>query len=319
VALLFLFVSPLVLFHWRRFILPPGLHVKLALLSLVYFLYPVRASESTASTGRDTVGLFHRSLVNIFSSELVVHAVFFLCFLAGLHMLALFVKELVAMIRARNAPFQMLLILLVGTFLLVMPFSYQIWEKYSLPLVPVVVLILSNLSMIQIKRAALEDLALLQAICRKTFFETFASGNTEANMARYAEKNFSIGKMTGELNQAGSEFYFAVLGNRVIGYLKLNVGQAQTDIKEDTALEIERIYVLAEYHGKGVGKLLLDKALAVAKRERSDYVWLGVWERNPRAIQFYKKNGFVEFGKHVFRLGEDEQTDIMMKLQLGGH
>jgi ribosomal protein S18 acetylase RimI-like enzyme len=74
--------------------------------------------------------------------------------------------------------------------------------------------------------------------------------------------------------------------------------------------------VLNEYHGKKVGQLLYDKAIQVATLMQVDYVWLGVWEENQRALSFYKKNGFVEFDKHIFKLGEDEQTDIMMKLSL---
>lgn len=59
-----------------------------------------------------------------------------------------------------------------------------------------------------------------------------------------------------------------------------------------------------------------EKAMQIARQTNADYVWLGVWEKNPRAINFYKKNGFVEFDKHIFKLGNDEQTDIMMRLQL---
>jgi len=65
-----------------------------------------------------------------------------------------------------------------------------------------------------------------------------------------------------------------------------------------------------------VGQVLYEKAIQLAKERKAPYVWLGVWEENPRAIQFYKKNGFVEFDKHLFVLGEDEQTDLMMKLVL---
>lgn len=80
-------------------------------------------------------------------------------------------------------------------------------------------------------------------------------------------------------------------------------------------LEIERIYVLKAFHGKKVGQLLHDKAMEVSKQRSVDYVWLGVWEENPRAIRFYEKNSFVAFDKHIFKLGNEEQTDIMMKLQ----
>jgi diamine N-acetyltransferase len=171
---------------------------------------------------------------------------------------------------------------------------------------------------IDIKKVTQNNIDQLQKIGRQTFSETFSAGNTEENMKNYLEEGFSAEKFTAELNDPNSEFYFAVLDNHVIGYLKLNFGQSQTELKDDKALEIERIYVLKEYHGKKVGQLLYEKAMQIARQKNADYVWLGVWEENPKAINFYKKNGFVEFDKHIFKLGDDEQTDIMMKLQLKG-
>ena len=169
---------------------------------------------------------------------------------------------------------------------------------------------------IEIRRATLTDLTQLQIIGKKTFVETFASGNTEENMSRYVDEGFSVERLTTELTDPDSEFYFATIDNSVIGYLKLNLRQAQTDRRDDNALEIERIFVVREFQGKQAGQLLCDKALQIAKQIKSNYVWLGVWEDNPRAINFYRKHGFVEFDRHVFKLGEDEQTDIMMKLEL---
>jgi ribosomal protein S18 acetylase RimI-like enzyme len=135
-------------------------------------------------------------------------------------------------------------------------------------------------------------------------------------MKKYLKEGFSVKKLTTELNDKNAEIYFATIDDNVIGYLKLNFGQSQTELRDEGAVEIERIYVLKEYHGKKVGQLLFEKVIEIAKQKNADYVWLGVWEENPRAINFYKKNGFVEFDKHVFKLGDDEQTDIMMKLEL---
>ena len=169
---------------------------------------------------------------------------------------------------------------------------------------------------IEIRKITLSDINELQSISRQTFFDTFSVGNTEENMTKYLDEGLSIEKLTAELNDKNAEFYFATLDGNVIGYLKLNFGQSQTELRDDKALEIERIYVLKEYHGKNVGQLLYNKAIQIARQKNADYVWLGVWEENPRAINFYKKNGFVEFEKHIFKLGNDEQTDIMMKLIL---
>ena len=169
---------------------------------------------------------------------------------------------------------------------------------------------------IKIQKVTLDHMDQLQKIGRQTFYETFASGNTEENMKNYLDEGFSVAKLTTELNDNNAEFYFATLEDQVIGYLKLNFGQSQTELQDDHALEIERIYVLKDFHGKSIGQMLYDKAIQIAKQKCADYVWLGVWEENPRAINFYKKNGFVAFDKHVFKLGNDEQTDIMMKLKL---
>jgi diamine N-acetyltransferase len=169
---------------------------------------------------------------------------------------------------------------------------------------------------IEIKKVTIADIENLQNIGRQTFYETFAEANTEGDMQQYLTENFSATKLKSELINPDSEFYFASISKKVVGYLKINFGQAQTELKLNNALEIERIYVLKEFHGKQVGQVLYDKAMQVAKRLNVDILWLGVWEENPRAIRFYKKNGFVEFDKHIFRLGNDEQTDIMMKLEL---
>lgn len=170
---------------------------------------------------------------------------------------------------------------------------------------------------VEIKKVTIHDIGQLKQIGRETFSETFSSGNTEENMNKYLEEGFSVEKLTEELNNKNSEFYFALSENKVIGYLKINFGKSQTELQDDKALEIERIYVLKEFHGKKVGQVLYEKAIEIAKQKNAVYIWLGVWEENPRAISFYKKNGFVEFDKHIFKLGDDEQTDIMMKLKLG--
>lgn len=169
---------------------------------------------------------------------------------------------------------------------------------------------------IKIQKVSMYDIAKLQTIGRQTFYETFSVGNTQENISKYLNEGFSFVKLTAELNDANTAFFFATLQQTVIGYLKLNFGQSQTELQDNNAVEIERIYVLKDFHGKKVGQLLYEKAIEIAKMNNANYIWLGVWEENPRAISFYKKNGFVEFDKHIFKLGDDEQTDIMMKLIL---
>lgn len=169
---------------------------------------------------------------------------------------------------------------------------------------------------ISIRGTSTKDIEHLRQLGRDTFVETFARSNTEADMKKYLDENFRPEKVSEELSNPDSHFFIAWEGNTPIGYLKLNTGKAQTELQDDSAIEIERIYVLSAYHGKKVGQLLYEKALEVALDENKSFIWLGVWENNLRAIRFYEKNGFVAFDKHIFKLGEDEQIDIMMKKTL---
>ncbi len=170
--------------------------------------------------------------------------------------------------------------------------------------------------MFYIKQIGIKEIAQLQAIGRQTFAETFAESNSAENMTKYLEEAYAHDKLSSELNDPNSLFYLASFQDEIIGYLKLNFGAAQTEIKDNKALEIERIYVAKAFHGQKFGQLLYNKAIEVAKEKKVNYIWLGVWEENKRAIQFYTKNGFKAFDKHVFILGADVQTDIMMKLEL---
>lgn len=169
---------------------------------------------------------------------------------------------------------------------------------------------------IYLRKTTDTDLTNLQNIGKLTFSETFSSDNSEENLKAYLETAFSSEKVKSELSDENSEFYFAELNNEIIGYLKVNFGHSQTEIINEKALEIERIYVLKEFHGKKVGQIFYEKAIELARELKVNFVWLGVWEQNLRAIRFYEKNGFKAFDKHVFKLGSDEQVDIMMKLTL---
>jgi ribosomal protein S18 acetylase RimI-like enzyme len=169
---------------------------------------------------------------------------------------------------------------------------------------------------ISIHKINISNIDELQKISRDTFLETFAHSTSEENMRHYLENNFSKEQLAKEIEQEYSEFYFAKLEDAVIGYLKINYSGAQTELNDQKSLEVERIYIVRVYYRKGVGQLLLNFALQIAKQQQMDYVWLGVWEENHRAIQFYLKNEFITFDKHVFMLGEEVQNDFMMKLDL---
>jgi ribosomal protein S18 acetylase RimI-like enzyme len=169
---------------------------------------------------------------------------------------------------------------------------------------------------IEIRKATVSDLETIQKISIQTFTETFASVNTPENIANYIENCLNTAQLTAELNNLSSQFYIAYSNDEVIGYLKINFGDAQTESFNENALEVQRIYVLQNFHGKNIGQLLLDEVKKIAKNTDVDSVWLGVWEENHRALRFYIKNGFVVFDKHVFIMGNDEQTDLLMRFEI---
>ncbi len=169
---------------------------------------------------------------------------------------------------------------------------------------------------IKIRKLHLSDIEYLRTISIQTFSETFAESNSEEDMQNYIAEKLNIEELRSEILNTNSEFYFAETETNILGYLKLNSAAAQTENQSKNALEIERIYVLKDFLGMKVGQILFEKAVHVANERKANYVWLGVWEENKRAINFYEKNGFVVFGKHDFKLGDDVQTDLMMKLNL---
>lgn len=164
-----------------------------------------------------------------------------------------------------------------------------------------------------IHKASSEDWEIIQHLGIQTFTETFAKDNSEEAMKKYLEESFNAEKLKAELSNKESHFFIAWEEDNPVGYLKVNTGSTQTELQDETSLEIERIYVKQSHHGKKVGQLLYDKALETAQHLNKSYLWLGVWEENLRALNFYRKNGFIEFDKHIFRLGDEEQTDLMMK------
>ena len=168
----------------------------------------------------------------------------------------------------------------------------------------------------QIIKLNITDLENLQKISITTFKETFKEVNTEEDMQKYLDENLSIEKLKTELENVNSEFYFGENNDEILGYLKLNFKDAQTEKLAENHFEIERIYVLKTFLGQKIGQILFDKAIEIGREKNLEYVWLGVWEENHRAIKFYEKNGFEIFGKHDFVLGKDVQTDLLMKMKI---
>ena len=138
------------------------------------------------------------------------------------------------------------------------------------------------------RKCTIEDLAKLRALSSRTFFETFAAQNKPEDMETYLKDAFSEEKMRAELLEPGSTFYFLLVDSELAGYLKLNECGAQTDIHSPDSLEIERIYLDKRFQGKGLGNCLMDNAVEVARQKGMRSIWLGVWEKNTRALAFYQ-------------------------------
>lgn len=168
---------------------------------------------------------------------------------------------------------------------------------------------------VEIIRASLEDVYLLQSISRQTFEEAFSADNSEEDMELYLRESLSVEQLTMELLNVRSAFYFARIENETAAYLKVNYQTDSIEQNKNKSLEIERVYVLQKFQGMKIGQLLFNKAISLAKEFGANFIWLGVWERNFKAIAFYEKNGMQAFNKKKFMLGNDEQTDIMMKLE----
>ncbi|PRY74858.1 GNAT family N-acetyltransferase [Alkalibacterium olivapovliticus] len=169
---------------------------------------------------------------------------------------------------------------------------------------------------ITFRKAGLEDLDSLQEISIETFKDTFEKDNSEENMNAYLDKACTKEQLEKELKTPGSAFFYLDVKGELAGYLKVNEGEAQTEAFDDNGLEIERIYIRTGYKRQGLGTALLNKAIAIAEKNVRSSVWLGVWEHNQPALAFYKKMGFEKVGAHAFYMGDDKQTDFIMRKKL---
>tara|TARA_R110000796_G_scaffold252645_2_gene390226 strand:- start:87355 stop:87888 length:534 start_codon:yes stop_codon:yes gene_type:complete len=167
-----------------------------------------------------------------------------------------------------------------------------------------------------IRKCEAKDLTQLTQFALKTFKDTFEKDNDPKDFKAYIEKAITEEKLGQEMTHKGSSFYFLELEKQIIGYIKLNLTPFQSDINDPKSLELERAYVDLNYHGLGYGKMLFDFIIEQAKSHQIEYIWLGVWERNAKAIAFYKQLGFYKFSEHPFKLGTAQQKDHLMRYDL---
>jgi diamine N-acetyltransferase len=163
-----------------------------------------------------------------------------------------------------------------------------------------------------IRQASAADAALLVELGSRTFSETFAPDNSPEDMAEYLAASFSPEQLDAELADSLATFLIAEIDQVAVGYAMLHAGALPHQASGDKPIELVRLYVSSEWHGRKVGASLMQACIDLAQRDGFDTLWLGVWENNGRARAFYRKWEFKEFGEHIFQLGADPQNDILM-------
>ena len=168
---------------------------------------------------------------------------------------------------------------------------------------------------VTIRQALISDAEALAKLSRETFHETFDGHpkNDPEDMRAYVAAAFADEQIAAELAAQDNLFLVAEKDERAVGYAKLTFDTREPEISGERPAELSRLYARKEMFGKGIGQLLLSACLQAAAQKGCDVMWLGVWEYNPRAQRFYEKHGFRVVGSHVFLLGRDPQTDLLME------
>ncbi|MBI5595060.1 MAG: GNAT family N-acetyltransferase [Elusimicrobia bacterium] len=163
-----------------------------------------------------------------------------------------------------------------------------------------------------IRKAARADAKPLSELAERTFRATFSAANAPENMDSHCRTTYSERIQADEISHPDMVTLLSQAQDALIGFAQLRWGAAPGCVRAESPGEIQRLYLDDAWHGKGAAQGLMDACLAEFRGRGSAVVWLGVWERNPRAIAFYKKFGFNEVGEQVFRLGDDRQRDVVM-------
>ena len=169
--------------------------------------------------------------------------------------------------------------------------------------------------MITYRDAIPDDAAALDAMAVAVWMETFGHSAPPADIATYLGQAYGPdGKLISDLARGTATFRLALDGERIVGYCKVNPPWLPD--AEPGAMQLSQIYVTYDQHGSGVGRVLLDWAIATAREAGATALLLTVWEENHRAFAFYKKHGFQHIGDYAFPVGEQVDTDHVMRLQL---
>ena len=163
-----------------------------------------------------------------------------------------------------------------------------------------------------LRQATLADAQALSWLGERTFRDTFGPDNRREDLDAYAAKTFSFSLQHAELSDSSKTVFLAESRRGLVGYAKLVTKPPPACVASAPALGLERLYVEKAWHGLGVGPALMQTCLTEAASKGYRALWLGVWERNHRALAFYRKGGFTQVGSMAYVLGSDVQTDYVM-------
>lgn len=166
--------------------------------------------------------------------------------------------------------------------------------------------------MISVRKAHRGDALALAQLAERTFREAFSTMNTPEDMELHCRNTYSEAQQAQEIADPDRVTLLCEADGELVGYAQVRWGKVPAFVVAKSPGEIQRIYVLAACHGKGVARELMEAGIREITARGGDVVWLGVWEHNPRAIAFYRKLGFVPVGEQVFLLGSDPQRDVVM-------
>lgn len=164
-----------------------------------------------------------------------------------------------------------------------------------------------------IRKVTIEEVQLVAETGTRLFREAFGPQNKPEDIAQYLASAFSVEQITSELEDPDSVFLLATEGEKVVGYARMKKGDPPPCIQGENPVELVRIYVDQTCVGRGYGASLMQRCLQEAKEKGGGAIWLGVWEKNERALDFYKRWGFRVKGSYTFKLGKDMQTDLLME------
>jgi len=164
---------------------------------------------------------------------------------------------------------------------------------------------------ISIRKIETAEAKVLSRLAKQTFFDTFTGTCTKEDMDSFLEEYFNVSQIKKELEDNTSFNFFAIIDDQPAGYIRFKEDYDTFPyMKKWKAIEMKRLYIVKEFHGKGIAQQLMGLFMEHAIKNNYEVAWLGVWEFNFKAQSFYKKYGFEDSGYgHPFPIGNTPQTD----------